>query len=66
MLASGLENMLAVYSLPRPLINADLCLCGGLPLLMAGYLNAKYKEWNSRLIISSGKSLREYPMNIPV
>jgi hypothetical protein len=36
----------------RPLIGADLIVCfgGGLPVLMAGDLNTKNMDWNSRLM----------------
>jgi hypothetical protein len=45
----------------RPLIESDLneCLSGGLPVLMAGDLNAKHTEWNSRLITTRGALLRD-------
>jgi hypothetical protein len=54
-------KILAVYLSPcRPLIKPDLtaCLNGGLPVLMAGDLNAKHVHWNSRLTIVRGK--RDY------
>jgi hypothetical protein len=40
------------FSPTRPLIDFDMnaCLSGGLPVLMAGDLNAKHTEWNFRLI----------------
>jgi exonuclease III len=53
MLAAKPVKILAAYLSPtRPLIASDLsaCLGGGLPVLMAGDLNAKHVEWNSRLI----------------
>jgi hypothetical protein len=48
MLANGPVKILAAYLSPsRPLIEADLsaCLSGGLPVLMAGDLNAKHVDW---------------------
>jgi hypothetical protein len=56
-------NFLAAYlSSPRPLIGSDLSTCfgGGLPVLIAGYLNAKHVDWNSRLTKRRGKLLRGY------
>ena len=56
-------NILAVYLSPcRPLIKRDLsaCLDGGLPFLMEGDLNAKHVDWNSRLITTRGRLLRDY------
>ena len=53
--------MLAAYLSPnRPLIGGDLTACFGLPVLMAGDLNAKHVDWNSRLNMRRGKLLREY------
>jgi hypothetical protein len=42
----------AYLSPTRPLIQSDLteCLSRGIPVLMAGDLNAKHTDWNSRLI----------------
>ena len=63
MLACGPVKILAAYLSPsRPLIEADLSACpsGGLPVLMAGDLNAKYLDWNSRLITTRGRRLRDY------
>jgi hypothetical protein len=51
-LACKLVKILAAYLSPScPLIGADLTACfgGGLPLLMAGDLNIKHVDWNSRL-----------------
>ena len=51
-LAGKPAKILAVYLSPsRPLIKSDLtaCLSGGLPVLMAGNLNAKHVDWNFRL-----------------
>jgi hypothetical protein len=53
-------KILAAYLSPtRPLIGADLTACfgGGFPVLMAGDLNAKYVDWNSRMTM---KRLRDY------
>ena len=62
-LAGRPVKILAVHLSPsRPLIGEDLTVCfgGGLPVLMAGDLNAKHVDWNSRLIASWGKLLRDY------
>jgi endonuclease/exonuclease/phosphatase family metal-dependent hydrolase len=62
-LANKPVKILAVYLSPtRPLIVSDLaaCLGGGLPVLMAGDLNAKHVDWNSRLITTRGRLLRAY------
>jgi hypothetical protein len=56
-------KILAAYLSPsRPLIGADLnaCFGGGLLLLMAGVLNAKHVDWNSRMTTRRGKLLRDY------
>jgi len=56
-------KILAAYlSTSCPLIGADLTACfgGGLPVLMAGDLNAKHVDWNSRLTTIRGKLLRVY------
>jgi hypothetical protein len=56
-------KILAVYISPfRSLIGADLdaFFGGGLPVLMAGDLNAKHIDWNSRLTTTRGKLLRDY------
>jgi hypothetical protein len=56
-------KILSVYHSPsRTLIGADLTACfgGGLPVLMAGDLNAKHVDWNSRLTTRRGKPLRDY------
>jgi exonuclease III len=61
-LAGKPTKILAVYVSPgRPLIKSDLtaCLSGGLPALMAGDLNAKQVDWNSRLTTVRGKLLRD-------
>jgi len=38
----------------------DACFGGGLPVWMAGDLNAKHVDWNSRLSTRRGKLLRDY------
>jgi hypothetical protein len=63
MLASGPLKILAAYLSPSwTLIEADLsaCLSGGLLVLMAGDLNVKHVDWNSRLITTRGRHLRDY------
>jgi hypothetical protein len=55
--------VLGAYLSPsRPLIGADLtaCIGGGLPILVAGHLNAKHVNWNTRLSTRRGKLLRDY------
>ena len=55
--------ILAVYLSPsRPLIKRDLsaCLDGGLPVLMAGDLNAKHVDWKTRLTTTRSRLLRDY------
>jgi hypothetical protein len=62
-LASGPLKILAVYISPsRPLVGSDLCACfgGGSPVFMAGDLNVKLVDWNSRLTTSRGKLLSDY------
>jgi hypothetical protein len=62
-LAGKPTKILAVYLSPcRPLIKSHLtaCLSGGLPVLMAGDLNAKHVDWNSRLTNARGKLLRDH------
>jgi len=61
-LAGRPVKILAAYLSPsRPLIGADLTACfgGGLPVLMAGDLNAKHVDWNLRLTTRRGKLLRD-------
>jgi endonuclease/exonuclease/phosphatase family metal-dependent hydrolase len=56
-------KILAVYLFPsRPLIGAVLTACfgGGLPVLMAGDLNAKHVDWNSRMTTRRRILLRAY------
>jgi hypothetical protein len=67
-LAGKPTKMLAVYVSPsRPLIKYDLtaCLSGGLPVLMAGDLNTKHVDWNSRLTTVRGKLLWDYTTDTP-
>ena len=55
--------VLAAYLSPsRPLIGADLSACfgGGFLVSIAGDLNAKHMDWNSRLSARRGKLLRDY------
>jgi hypothetical protein len=61
-------KILAAYLSPSgPLIGADLtdCFGGGLLVLMAGDLNAKHVDWNSRMTTRRGKLLRDMPTGIP-
>jgi hypothetical protein len=63
MLAAKPVKILAAYmSHTCPFIASYLsaCLGGGLPVLMAGYLNTKHVEWNPRLSTKRGRSLRDY------
>ena len=56
-------KVLAAYLSPsRTLIGEDMdaCFGGGMPVLMAGDLNAKHVAWNSRLSTRRGKLLRDY------
>jgi hypothetical protein len=56
-------KLVSAYLAPtRPLIESDLteCLSGGIPVLMAGDLNAKQKDWNSGLTRARGSLLRDY------
>ena len=62
-LAGRPVKILAAYISPSgPLIGADLKVCfgGGLPVLLAGELNAKHVDWKSRLSTTRGKLLTEY------
>jgi hypothetical protein len=62
-LANRLVKIVVAYLSPtRPLIESGLneCLSWGLPVLMAGDLNAKHTDWNSRLITARGALLRDY------
>ena len=63
MLAGRPVKLLAAYiSLSRPLTGADLDVFFGgvLPVLMAGDLNAKHVDCNTRLSTRWGKLLRDY------
>jgi hypothetical protein len=58
-MAGKLVKILAAYLSPsRPLIGADLTACfgGGLPVLMAGNLNPKHVDWNSRTTTRQGET----------
>jgi hypothetical protein len=52
----------ACLSPTRPLNESDMteCLSEGFSVLMAGDLNAKHTDWNSRLITARGSLLRDY------
>jgi hypothetical protein len=59
-LATRPVKLVSAYLAPtRPLIESDLteCLSGGIPVLMAGDLNAKHKDWSSRLNTARGSLL---------
>jgi hypothetical protein len=67
--AGGPVKILAAYLSPfHPLIGADLAECFGvgLPVLMAGELNAKHVDWNSRLTTRRGNSYVIMPTRTPV
>jgi hypothetical protein len=58
-LATGPVKLVAAYlSSTRPLIESDLS--GGFSVLLAGDLNAKHTDWNSRLTTDRGSLLRYY------
>jgi hypothetical protein len=62
-MAGRTVKILVVYlSSSRPLNGADLTACfgGELPVLMAGNLNAKHVDWNSRMTTRRRKLLRDY------
>jgi hypothetical protein len=62
-------KILAAYLCPsRTLIGADLSACfgGGMPVLVAGDLNAKHVDWNSRLSTRGGNSCVIMPTGTPV
>jgi hypothetical protein len=62
-LAGITVKIISVYLSPsHPLIGADLTACfgGGMSVLMAGDLNAKHVDCNSRLTTRRGKLLRDY------
>jgi hypothetical protein len=55
-------KILAVYpTSSRSLIKRDLsaCLDGGLPVLMVGGLNVMHVGWNSRVITTRDRLLRD-------
>ena len=63
MLASKPVKFLAVYLSPsRSLFASDLsaCLDGSYPIFMAGDLKAKHVDWNSKLITTRDRLLRDY------
>jgi hypothetical protein len=56
-------KLVSAYLAPTPpLIESDLteCLSGGIPVLMAGDINAKHKDWNSRLTTARPSLLLDY------
>jgi exonuclease III len=62
-LATRPVKLVSAYLAPtRLLIESDLteCLRGGIPVIMAGDLNAKHKDWNSRLTTARGSLPRDY------
>jgi hypothetical protein len=62
-LATRPVKLAAAYLSPtRPLIESDLseCLSGVFRTLLAGDLNAKHTDWNSRLTTARGSLLRDY------
>jgi hypothetical protein len=62
-LATRPVKLVSAYLSPtRHLMESELtvCLSGGIPVLMAGDLNANHTDWNSRLIAARGSLLRDY------
>jgi hypothetical protein len=62
-LATRPVKLVSAYLAPtRPLIESDLtdCLSGRIPVLMAGDLNAKHKDWNCRLTTARESLLHDY------
>jgi hypothetical protein len=62
-LANRLVRIVAAYLSPTLLLIESYlneCLSGGLQVLMAGDLNAKHTDWNSRFITTRGAPLRDY------
>jgi hypothetical protein len=62
LLATRPVKIVSGYLAPtRPLIESDMteCLSGRIPVLMAGDLNAKHKDWNSRLTTGRESLLRD-------
>jgi hypothetical protein len=69
MMARKAVKILAVYliALPASICFRTFCRLGGsLLVLMAGDLNAKHVDWNSRLITIKGRLLCDYANGIPV
>jgi hypothetical protein len=62
MVGKSVKILAACLSPSRPLIGAELSAYfgGGTPVLLAGDLNAKHVDWNSRLTTRRGKLLRDY------
>jgi hypothetical protein len=61
-LATRPVKLVSAYLSPtRPLIESDLteCLSREIPVPIAGDLNARYKDWNSRPITATGWLLRD-------
>jgi len=62
-------KIIAAYISPScPVIGADLSACYGceMPVLMAGDLNAKHVDWNSRLSTRRRNSFVIKPTGTPV
>jgi hypothetical protein len=58
-LAGRPVKIFAVYLSPScPLISSDLvsCFSGGMPVVMAGGLNAKHIDWNAQLTTTTRNS----------
>jgi len=69
MLPDRAMKILAAYLRPsRLLIGSEhtACVCGGLPVLLAGDLNAKHVDRNSRLSAGRGNSHMIMRMETPV
>jgi hypothetical protein len=67
-LATRPVKLVTAYLSPtRPLIESDISefLSGGFPVLMAGDLNAKHTDWNSRRTAPRGSLLRDYAIRTP-
>jgi hypothetical protein len=62
MAGKPVKILVTYFSPSRPLIGADLSASfgGGMPVLMAGDLNAKHVDWNSWLSTRRGKLLHDY------
>jgi hypothetical protein len=62
-LATRPVKLVSAYLAPtRPLIESDLteCQSGGIPVVMAGDLNAKHKDWNCRLTSARRSLMHDY------